>query len=372
MGLADSSRAIGAVSSLLRTRLMMSTSASAVNIGRPDTVSGTGSKFNLFLYQVEVDSYLQNYVLDEGQKPPLWLTLSYLLTAFDDANNSDNELAHNLLGEGMLALQEMNYIESMNVALKDNPETLKVSLDSANSDLLSKIMQGSDEKYRVSVAFQIRPIMIAPSDAPAYTLPVESIGPPENPGVEVYPTPGPFIESLRPDRFATGDVITLSGRDIGNSTEQIIMGDQRLPVIAANTGFIKVRIPDDVSLSAGSHIIRAVMTLEGDQELTSNAALGHFLPTLDSASSSGMSSAAGLAWGTLDLNGHYLGNDQDDIYVSFYRNGEVVLMQQVTGSDQTTLSLSIVEDDAIAVADYHIILRINGEQALNTPVVSWS
>lgn len=373
MALSDSRRAIGAVSVLLQTRLMMNTSAASVNIGRPDSVTGSGNKLNLFLYQVEVDGYMNNHALDEGQTPPLWLTLSYLLTAYDDSNNSDNEDAHNLLGEGMLSLLELNFIDGTGAALADNPESLKVTLDSANSDLLSKLMQGSDEKYRVAAAFQVRPVMIAPSVAPSYSLPVESVGPPSHPGVEVYPTLGPQIERLQPDRFAVGDVITISGRDIGNSTEEIIIGDQRVPAIAANTGFIKVRIPDDISLSAGSHIIRAVMKLNADQELTSNAALGHFVPVLSSAGTSGMNSNAGLAWGTLNLSGEYMGGVDDDIYVSFYANGAVTAMLQATGNAaQTSLAITIPEEDAIAEGHYYIILRVNGEQAANAALVDWS
>ena len=36
------------------------------------------------------------------------------------------------------------------------PEPLKLSFDGAGVDLLSKVMQGTDERYRLSMAFQVR------------------------------------------------------------------------------------------------------------------------------------------------------------------------------------------------------------------------
>ncbi|MCH5373507.1 MAG: DUF4255 domain-containing protein, partial [Planctomycetes bacterium] len=108
MALADSKNAIGAVSNLLKSRLTVSTSATTVDIGRPEAAAATsGPKFNLFLYQVEIDGHLRNVPLDQGQPPPVWVVLHYLLTAFDAEKESDSIDAHELLGEGMLALHEL-------------------------------------------------------------------------------------------------------------------------------------------------------------------------------------------------------------------------------------------------------------------------
>src|SRR5688572_1681983 len=141
MALSDSKTAIGAVSELLRGQLIARTAATTVDVGRPETAAGgSGPKFNLFLYQVAVDGFLRHQPLDEGQQPPLWLVLHYLLTAFDTGSESDSINAHNLLGDGMLALQELNFLYPTVVALSENPEPLKITLDSADVELLSNIM----------------------------------------------------------------------------------------------------------------------------------------------------------------------------------------------------------------------------------------
>ena len=56
-------------------------------------------------------------------------------------------------GLRLFSLQRLNYIHPANAALVDNPEPLKITFDRADAELLSKIMQGTDEKYRVSAAF---------------------------------------------------------------------------------------------------------------------------------------------------------------------------------------------------------------------------
>ncbi|HET9701876.1 MAG TPA: Pvc16 family protein, partial [Burkholderiales bacterium] len=84
MALSDSLEAIGAVSELLQTRLQAATKVS-VDVGRPESAAaGSGRKLNLFLYRLGHDGSLRNVSLDRGQEPPLWLTLHYLLTAFED------------------------------------------------------------------------------------------------------------------------------------------------------------------------------------------------------------------------------------------------------------------------------------------------
>ena len=68
MALADSKQAIGAVSTLLKTQLTGSTSVGTVDVGRPDDASETtGHKYNLFLYQVDIDGHLRNQPLDRAE-----------------------------------------------------------------------------------------------------------------------------------------------------------------------------------------------------------------------------------------------------------------------------------------------------------------
>src|SRR4051794_41150914 len=102
MALLDSQEAIGAVSELLRGRISAPLNSLNVLVRRPELAAAApnGRKLNLFLYRIGFDPQLRNEPLDRGQEPPLWVVLHYLLTAFDDAKESDSVDAHRLLGRG--------------------------------------------------------------------------------------------------------------------------------------------------------------------------------------------------------------------------------------------------------------------------------
>lgn len=376
MALSDSKTSIGAVSELLLTQLTTRTSVSTVDIGRPElAASSNGPKFNLFLYQVDFDGYLRNHPLDEGQVPPLWLILRYLLTAFDDGKESDSANAHKLLGEGMLALHELNFLRPSALALADNPEPLKITFDHADSELLSTLMQGSDEKYRISIAFQIRPVMIAPSVEPRYSLPVKTVGPPGDEGVVVLPTLGPRLASVKPEKFPSGTEIILKGLDIGHETGVIRIGTTDFVVSAAKSGEIRTTVPLVTVLSAGNYPVAAVRSLPGGKELISNCVLIQFQPTVIAATPgvpNPLVNNAGKLSGDLTITGRQLGGPDDRIYVAFYQDGKVHLMLEAVGTVvQTSLIVTVSLDDALPAGDYYIILRVNGVQAADAPKVNW-
>src|SRR5829696_8809466 len=119
MALMDTGRAIGAVTRLVQSRLVEALSVvpadaipiARVSVGRPEPSAGAASerRLNLFLYEVGVDGHLRNVTLDDGQPPPLWLSLHYLLTSFDKDGESDTIEAHEIMGEAALALQALNF-----------------------------------------------------------------------------------------------------------------------------------------------------------------------------------------------------------------------------------------------------------------------
>src|SRR4051794_2038558 len=147
MSLAASNEAIGAVSELLKVRLAAETGINSIAVGRPEdaskaAVAGGGGGFNLFLYRISIDANLRNRALDDGQAPPVWLSLFYLLTAFDGAD-SDSTAAHRLLSRAMVVLNAMSIMrpDPANIALASNPDPLRLTFDEADVDLLSKVMQ---------------------------------------------------------------------------------------------------------------------------------------------------------------------------------------------------------------------------------------
>src|SRR5882724_9723375 len=147
MPLAETGRAIGAVTQLLHERLLanlVDTGIAEGSYGRPEPpVNNVNNpRLNLFLYEIHFDEHLKNVSLDEGQPAPLWLVLRYLLTAFDESGESDTAEAHEFLGQGIRVLHDLNFF-SLKVpslaatiieALEDNPDMLKLSFDEASSD----------------------------------------------------------------------------------------------------------------------------------------------------------------------------------------------------------------------------------------------
>ena len=377
MALADSKQALGAVSLYLKNQLSTNTSISTVDVGRPESAATvSGERYNLFLYQLDIDSQLRNQPLDQGQSPPLWLVLRYLLTAFDNDKDSDSIEAHDLLGEGMLALQELNYIDPGSIALADNPELLKITFDNADSELISKIMQGADEKYRVSVAFQVRPVMIAPSLPPSYSLPVLTVGPPGSEGVVVIPTLGPRLTLVEPQKFVSGAELTIKGLDINASITEVFIGDQSFPVTEVIEGQVKTLVPTTTSLSAGSHPLFLRRPLPGGMELKSDSLVVQLLPEIAIATPgvpTALTTTGSAVHGDLTIVGKQLGGEDDSIFVAFYQNGVVALMLDVSGSlAQTSLVAEVREEHDLAASNYFIIVRVNGSQSIVTPEVNWS
>ena len=375
MALSDSFEAIGGVSELLQTRLMDATKV-FVGIGRPEIAAGDSTrKLNLFLYRIGFDASLRNYPLDPGQDAPLWLVLYYLITAFDE-KESDTIAAHKLLGKGLAALQGLNFIrpQATDIALAKNPESLKVTFDEADVELLSKIMQGTDEKYRVSAAFQVRPIMIVPDALPAYAPLVKSVGP-LNKGPEVIPSMGARLDSVTPERFDSGATLTFEGTDL-EGYDLAVVGPQTFPIVVTPTGEFTTVIPAATTLSAGAYPIAVSRTLASGRSLTSNAVLGHLVPVVTSVTVGPLTAQPGgppqPLSGSFTINGRQLGGPDDSIFAVLFRDGASKLMLELTGTAaQTSLSATVTDKQALPPGDYFLVLRVNGEQASDSLQVSW-
>jgi len=86
-------------------------------------------------------------------------------------------------------------------------------------------------------------------------------------------------------------------------------------------------------------------------------------------------------FGNIDLTGRLLAGTEDDILVALYRDGVIVKMldeefnftvpQPPPPPDPpwTRIRLEMKEPDAVPPGRYRIILRVNGQQAKNSPEV---
>jgi hypothetical protein len=406
MAFADTGKAIRRVSELLVSRLEehikpMLDPGFRVTVGRPgpsnNGSAAEGARLNLFLYEAMFEPNLRNMPLDEGQPTPVWLVLKYIMTAFDREDKSDTVGAHECLGEGIRALQELSILpltDSTIDALGDNPEALRITFDEVSFDLLSKLMQGPDEKYRFSIGFEVRPVMIVTGEEPSYSLlvgvdytqtPREIIGD-EGINIEVLPSLGPVITELSPLKFEVNDTLTIYGNDLNLSGLFIRLGSVELEPVAQRPDMLQCvidgTIADGSVISAGNYPVSVVQALSNGKYRASNLLVGSLLPILESAEFSPSSEPD--VYGEITLAGTLLGGEEDDIIVALYQNSEVVRMfddftdyfEELSDggitSDQTQLIFSIEESDdgpVVPPGTYRIILRVNGQQAKASPSV---
>jgi hypothetical protein len=395
MSLAATSGAIGAVSEVLRNHLIAQIPAMGdVTVGRPENAAGGAhSRFNLFLYEVQFDPHLKNISLEEDGPPPLWLSLRYLLTAFDSGGESDTIEAHGLLGGGVRSLQAVNFAPPPGTSvpqLDDSPDMLKLTFEEASVELLSRIMQGSDEKYRCSISFQIRPVMIAPPEPPRaallvgvdYTAGGTPISPDAAVQVPVVSSLGPRLESVSPEAFEAGDALTVFGADLTSQDVAIEFHGVALTVVYRQPDRVEITAPALLNngqlTSAGSWPLVAVRVLPGGKRRSSNPLLARLRPLLSTAVTGAnfLDVATNIQYRTIDLAGRLLGTDGDEVIVALLRNGvtygpfdRFVAPTIPPPIDQSQRQLQIPANPPLPAGAYRLILRVNGEQARNSPIV---
>ncbi len=390
MAAADTPRAIGSVTLLVRDHLIRR--GFNVSVGRPEEAAKAngGPKLNLFLYEVAFDAHMRNVELRRGDPPPLWLILKYLLTAFDEGEDSDTAAAHELLGGGLSVLQELSIlplvtpvIPSVQAALQDNPEALKLSFDEANSDLLSKLMQGSDEAYRLSMAFEVRPVMIVPASPPQssllvgidYTTAPQTIIGIDGVAIDVAPTMGPVLDRVEPAAFEAGTTIELFGEDLHGANIEVALGDQVLTITERRPDRLRVTvegtpgtpIADGTTLSAGELALSVRRRLSPTRIRSSNVQLGKLLPTVASASIVGTG---------LQITGRLLGRgpaeaNTDDVVVVLFRDGKAQRQFDVVdpASTQNLLTIPGITTAGLPGGPYLVIVKVNNQQARFSPQV---
>ncbi|HYO99717.1 MAG TPA: DUF4255 domain-containing protein [Pyrinomonadaceae bacterium] len=396
MALADTGRAIRAVTEALQQRLNARTGAT-VTVGRPAPGDLAAPTLNLFLYELQFDPHLKNVPLDEGQRPPLWLVLKYLMTAFDN-KESDTFEAHGVLGEGIRALQGLNTLplapgltSDVLKALNDNPEDLKITFDEVSSDLIAKVMQGQNEKYRFSVGFQVRPVMIASDEPASYSLlvgvdyttaPAPTVIGEEGVQIPVIPSLGATITEISPAAFEVGDTITIYGEDLHLSGLSVMLGAVELPVIAQQPDQLKCLISEELVtgdvISAGSHAVAVAQTLVTGRRRMSNLLIGNLLPTLDAVGISTLVAGPPIIF-AVDVSGRLLGKREDDVYLAFYKDGKSVKVFDSFADEevpppappdppQTEKRLKL-KAGTVAPGKYLLLLRVNGQQAKQSAVL---
>jgi hypothetical protein len=387
----DTSRAIGAVTELLAHQLRAHTAVPAVTAGRPEPGEDTRSRLNVFLFEVLPDASLRSHVID-GRPSPAWLVLRYLVTAYASGGSSDSSDAHHNLGEAIRALHGLAYLPVTTDlppdderALRANPEPLKVTFLPAGSDLLGRLMQGTDEKYRCSVAVEVRPVMIAGAEPDAATLLVGrryvSSSDPRTPGVHVLldPVGAPVLTGVAPTRVEAGVPVRLTGAGFVEGDRARLAGVDRA---ITRDGSALVAVFDAAALAdrVGPGVFplavaRAVPASVPARWRVSEPIAVRLVPTLDTAVVASVApdpSAAGRAIVEVDLFGQLLGRAEDECVVGLWRDGRTVAhgdeLVALAGPAQTARRVTI--RDVEPSATYRVIVRVNGGQATWSPEIA--
>jgi hypothetical protein len=309
--------------------------------------------------------------------------LHYLLTGFDGSGESDTADSHDLLGMGMQAL--MGVGDSLPalagyIPLADNPEPLKLTFDQATPDLLSRLMQGPDDKYRCSTAFQMRPVLIAQPTPPVglqlvgvnYRLGTK-IG---LAGVQnfVLPGMGPTITGAQPGAVELGDTLTLLGENLGASGLGVQFGSAVLTPNEQHPQALSAVVSglDPMSISAGSIPVTVTQRLASGLSISSAVIGVALLPTLATVTIVSIATVSAVnpkVYATIAMTGALLGGGSDYMEFALISNGLVAVLLDVPDpsftppGDQSKQQFAIPKTSAITQGVYFAILRINGQQA---------
>jgi hypothetical protein len=390
--LAQTGFAIGSVSRLLVNTLTtalwnMPPHNPTISVKRPQAEPSSGStthpRLNLFLYEVEIDGAMRNIRLTPGTSPPLWVVLRYLITAFDNTGESDTLDGHDLLGMGLQALMAIQDVLPDPVtypALADNPEPLKLTFDQGTPELLSRLMQGPDDKYRCSAAFQVRPVLIA---QPQLSGGLQLIGINYVLGTTiglagvrnfVLPSMGPQLDGAKQTSVEIGDTLTLIGSGLGAPGLTANLGAAAFVPSMQQPQALNIAVDalDPTIISAGNQSVYVSQTLVNGLALTSGVVNVALLPTVTGMtilSIAAVSSTNSNVYASISVAGLLLGTKTDYVEFALVRNGAVVLLldSAATGftppADQSQQQFAIPNTTGVPPGAYLAVLRVNGQQA---------
>jgi len=272
--------AIRAVTETLKSLLehQMEMNGIIVSSAPPDLEPTTKVKrINLYLYKVVKNAYLNNqeipgegYPAAYGQ-PPLSLVLFYLMTAFPDRDkyNKDYDLAaHEILGDAMRVFHDYPILtDSMEVppgsgtkllhtSLQNQFEKVKISLETLDTEELTKIWLGLNNPYRLSVGYAVSVVQIESQKPRRIARPVKTrrlhvmqLRRPQIYDLSVTP-PGNGLE-IPPATARIGDTLAIRGVNFKALATKVVIGEAGIDVTPISDSVIEFVIPDDEKLQPG-------------------------------------------------------------------------------------------------------------------------
>lgn len=293
-------RAIEAVTQTLRWLIGVGvdsegSDASGVYVGSspPDQAANNGqdTTLNLFLYQAQVDGALRNQqppalIPGESGEPPLPLVLRYLLTPY--VRDGDDLTAHQVLGIAVQTLNDHAVLTRNELAgvapysnVADQVERIRISwLPLEEKDIYS-LWSIFSSPYRLSVAFEVRAVLIDSRRAPRTPLPVLARGIGDRGPLANATVASPFPEltaAVPPGSqpsARTGDTVTIQGANLAAQSVRVLLDHPLLtnpiPVTPASATATEVVFTVPGTLPAGAASVALGLTATGQAERVTNA-----------------------------------------------------------------------------------------------------
>ena len=195
--------------------------------------------------------------------------------------------------------------------------------------------------------------------------------------VTVYVLEGQFtlnLEGRAPVVLSAGQAFVLRGVDLAGY-DMIMVGASVYPATPTADGGLSATIPLADPIAAGAYPVCVARTLPDGHTLSSNAVAGHLVPRVTSVNLPvPLTLVAGKLFGQFVVNGAQLGGPDAAIYAALYLNGKAqLLLEPLPGGSATSLTFAVSDVQALAPnPNYRVILRVNGEQALDSPALSWT
>ena len=182
-------------------------------------------RLNWFLYRIGPNAAYRNMEPPATGwrtaygRPPLALTLHYLLTAFPSSatNGGDQEqFAHAALAAAMQALHGNAIVGESDPKLsplaKPLVEPLRITPDSLDLEALSKLWTATTQPLRLSIGYEVSLVVVDAAETHVAGPPVRTRR------VAVVPTMGPRLRAVEPPRASFGDdvLVTAEGLTAGS------------------------------------------------------------------------------------------------------------------------------------------------------------
>lgn len=255
-----------AVRNLLQAAMNELDTGYKVTLYSPWENFGDDSGINLYLYKVAENPQWKNMDWPGDRtnpakvsRPPLSLDLFYLLTPYavkETEEQTEVALNHRLLGVAMHVLHEnpvLNDIhntffdadndEHFSENLRNSFEKIQVSLNPMDMEEMSRIWSMGDKDYRLSVAYHVSLVQIAP------TIQTKPAAPVQETSTEAVTFAPPLIAKLEPSSGPVGTELHIKGQNLklkGFKTMVKVAETSITEFIRANDREIVLKVPHDL------------------------------------------------------------------------------------------------------------------------------